>query len=65
MFLFFKDMKCVGSQYLEAIRRIKTLSPNYVPERDIYVLFVPDEEIGGIDGMKYFVDTETFDKMNV
>ena len=58
-------MKCVGIQYLEAIRRIKTFSPNYVPERNIYVMFVPDEELGGQKGMKLFVETELFKEMNV
>ncbi len=27
--------------------------------------FVPDEEIGGIDGMKAFAQTEFFKKLNV
>lgn len=58
-------MKCVGSQYLEAIRRIKTRSPAYVPERDIHVLFVPDEELGGVKGLKMFVETDYFQLMNV
>ena len=60
-----KDMKCVGIQYLEAIRRIKTFSPSYLPERDIYVFFVPDEEKGGQKGLKLFVDSDHFTSINV
>ena len=55
-----QDMKCVGIQYLEAIRKIleekheKDLK--WTPERDIHVMFVPEEEVGGIEGMKKFVN---------
>ena len=38
-----QDMKCVGLQYLEAIRKIHVLYPDYQPERSIYLTFVPDE----------------------
>ena len=38
-----QDMKCVCIQYVEAIRKIKTLYPDYQPERSIYLTFVPDE----------------------
>ncbi|KAI6214297.1 N-acyl-L-amino-acid amidohydrolase [Aphelenchoides besseyi] len=40
-----QDMKCVGIQYMEALR--------------------PDEEIGSPDGMKLFVKTEEFKRLNV
>ncbi|KAK9875951.1 hypothetical protein WA026_011052 [Henosepilachna vigintioctopunctata] len=58
-----QDMKSIGIQYLEAIRRLKLEGHTF--KRTIYVCFVPDEEIGGEDGMNLFVQTEFFKKMNV
>ncbi|KAL8143694.1 hypothetical protein V2J09_016726 [Rumex salicifolius] len=58
-----QDMKCVGLQYLEAIRKLK--ATGFQPTRTIYLSFVPDEEIGGHDGVGEFVESETFNKMNV
>ncbi|KAL6661141.1 hypothetical protein ACP70R_000525 [Stipagrostis hirtigluma subsp. patula] len=56
-------MKCVGMQYLEAIRRLRTAG--FVPDRNIYVTFVPDEEIGGHDGVEAFIASKEFKDMNV
>lgn len=58
-----QDMKCVGMQYLEAIRGLK--ASGYQPLRNLYLSFVPDEEIGGHDGVEKFVQSEIFQKMNV
>ncbi|KAA8535911.1 hypothetical protein F0562_028389 [Nyssa sinensis] len=58
-----QDMKCVGLQYLEAIRKLK--SDGFEPARTVYLSFVPDEEIGGHDGAEKLADSETFKKMNV
>ncbi|KAK1360873.1 N-acyl-aliphatic-L-amino acid amidohydrolase [Heracleum sosnowskyi] len=58
-----QDMKCVGLQYLEAIRKLK--HSGFKPLRDVYLSFVPDEEIGGHDGAAKFANSEVFDKMNV
>ncbi|OVA00674.1 Peptidase M20 [Macleaya cordata] len=58
-----QDMKCVGLQYLEAIRRLK--NSGFEPLRTVYLTFVPDEEIGGHDGAEKFAESETFKKMNV
>ncbi|CAF0892433.1 unnamed protein product [Rotaria sordida] len=58
-----QDMKCVGIQYLEAIRRLKTAK--YEPKRTIHCLFVPDEEIGGIRGMKVLRTLDEFKDLNV
>ncbi|XP_063822557.1 aminoacylase-1-like [Ostrinia nubilalis] len=58
-----QDMKCVGIQYLEAIRRLKESGVNL--KRTLHISFVPDEEIGGHDGMEKFVLTEDFKKLNV
>jgi aminoacylase len=58
-----QDMKCVGMQYLEAIRRLR--SSGFIPDRTIHVIFVPDEEIGGHDGVELFVSSKEFKDMNV
>lgn len=58
-----QDMKCVGIQHLEAVRRIKNAGKRL--KRTIHLSFVPDEEIGGIEGMKLFVHTQEFKKLNV
>lgn len=56
-------MKCVGIQYLEAIRRLKVNGQRL--SRTIHISFVPDEEIGGVLGMKDFVHTADFKSLNV
>ncbi|PVU88718.1 hypothetical protein BB561_005731 [Smittium simulii] len=53
-----QDMKVVGSCYLEAIRNLK--AANFQPTRTLHLTFVPDEEIGGKDGMAKFVDSQDF-----
>ncbi|KAJ8767016.1 hypothetical protein K2173_012525 [Erythroxylum novogranatense] len=58
-----QDMKCVGMQYLEAIRRLK--SSGFQPLRSIYLSFVPDEEIGGHDGAEKFAHSDFFKELNV
>ncbi|XP_044753472.1 aminoacylase-1-like [Coccinella septempunctata] len=58
-----QDMKCVGVQYLEAIRRLKL--EGIVCSRTVHVCFVPDEEVGGEEGMKLFIQTEDFKNLNV
>jgi aminoacylase len=58
-----QDMKCVGMQYLAAIRRIKTKGIEL--KRTIHISFVPDEEIFGPDGMKAFVNSDDFRKLNI
>ncbi|GER54044.1 aminoacylase-1 [Striga asiatica] len=58
-----QDMKCVGLQYLEAIRRLQ--AAGFRPLRTVYLSFVPDEEIGGHDGAEKFAHSEVFQKMNV
>lgn len=57
-------MKCVGLQYLEAIRKLK--SSGFEPTRTVYLSFVPDEEIGGHDGAEKLAESEIFnEEMNV
>ncbi|PSN38838.1 Aminoacylase-1 [Blattella germanica] len=58
-----QDMKCVGIQYLEAVRRLRAKGVR--PKRTIHMSFVPDEEIGGKDGMAKFVHTSDFLALNV
>lgn len=58
-----QDMKCVGASYLEAIRCLKDQDKQ--PCRTIHLSYVPDEEIGGYDGMKLFVKSDDFKKLNV
>ncbi|XP_021957852.1 aminoacylase-1 isoform X1 [Folsomia candida] len=58
-----QDMKCVGVQYLEAIRNLK--ARGVVPLRTVHVSFVPDEEVGGYKGMACFVKSPEFASLNV
>jgi aminoacylase len=58
-----QDMKCVGMQYIEAIDRLK--QKKITPERSVYVTFVPEEEVGGHEGMEQLVETKEFEEMNV
>lgn len=53
----------MGMQYLEAIRLLK--EAGFRPDRDIYLTFVPDEEIGGNAGVGAFVKSEIFKKLNI
>ncbi|GMH02891.1 hypothetical protein Nepgr_004730 [Nepenthes gracilis] len=58
-----QDMKSVGLQYLEAIRKLQKFG--FEPTRTVYLSFVPDEEIGGHDGAGMFAESDVFEKMNV
>nr|XP_026496307.1 aminoacylase-1-like [Vanessa tameamea] len=58
-----QDMKSVGIQYIEAIRRLKNNGIKL--KRTVHLSFVPDEEIGGTEGLGAFVKTEHFKKLNV
>ncbi|XP_078443462.1 peptidase M20/M25/M40 family protein [Wolffia australiana] len=58
-----QDMKSVGIQYLEAIRRL--VADGFKPERTIYLSFVPDEEIGGAEGAGVFSNSEKFRNLGV
>ncbi|KAH9621024.1 hypothetical protein KSS87_005307, partial [Heliosperma pusillum] len=57
------DMKCVGLQYIEAIRKLK--ESGFEPTRTIYLSYVPDEEIGGRDGAQKLAESDVFKEMNV
>eukprot|EP00298_Acanthocystis_sp_HF-20_P012113 c19724_g1_i3.p1 GENE.c19724_g1_i3~~c19724_g1_i3.p1 ORF type:complete len:448 (-),score=186.20 c19724_g1_i3:333-1634(-) len=58
-----QDMKCVCMMYLFALEKMRLEGKK--PLRTINVLFVPDEEVGGVEGMQRFVETETFKNMNI
>jgi len=56
-------MKCVGIQHIEAVRILQEQGKTF--KRTIHLVFVPDEEVGGLEGMKLFVHTPEFKAMNV
>ncbi|XP_060874447.1 aminoacylase-1B-like isoform X2 [Metopolophium dirhodum] len=58
-----QDMKCVGIQYLETIR--KYITEKLKLKRTIHICFTPDEEIGSKFGMAKFVTTSEFAELNV
>ena len=58
-----QDMKSVGIQYLEAIRRLKLNGVTI--KRTVHMSFVPDEEHGAKMGMGKFVESDYFKKLNV
>mmetsp|Transcript_26745 Transcript_26745/g.74772 ORF Transcript_26745/g.74772 Transcript_26745/m.74772 type:complete len:439 (+) Transcript_26745:64-1380(+) len=58
-----QDMKCVCMQHLLSIRRL--IREGHTPKRTIHLTFVPDEEIGGKDGMKAFTLTKEFKDLNI
>ncbi|XP_060852760.1 aminoacylase-1-like [Rhopalosiphum padi] len=58
-----QDMKCVGIQYLETIR--KYITENLKLKRTIHICFTPDEEIGSKFGMAKFVTTREFAELNI
>ncbi|KAI7819357.1 hypothetical protein BC939DRAFT_460510 [Gamsiella multidivaricata] len=58
-----QDMKCVGISYLEVIRRYRAAGKK--PLRTIHLTWVPEEEVGGVEGMKLLVHHEEFKKLNV
>lgn len=58
-----QDDKCIGVQYLEALRVLKT--EGFVPVRTVNVVFTPDEKITGIDGWVEFAVSREFRELNV
>lgn len=58
-----QDMKCVTIQYIEAIRRLKLEGKRF--PRTIHLSIVPDEEIGGRNGMEKLVESEEFRALNI
>lgn len=59
-----QDMKCVGIQYLAAIRALKRDGIQQL-KRTVHIIYVPDEEVGGILGMMTFSTSDEFKALNV
>lgn len=59
-----QDTKQLGTQHLAAIRALKKDGIKQL-KRTVHITFVPDEEVGGALGMKAFVKSEAFKKMNI
>ncbi|GJQ75973.1 hypothetical protein Trydic_g18028 [Trypoxylus dichotomus] len=58
-----QDMKSVGIQYLEAVRKLK--SKKVTLRRTVHITFLPDEETGEAGGMKHYVASSHFKDLNV
>ena len=56
-----QDMKSVCIQYLVAIARLR--QAGFVPKRTVYLSFVPDEEIGGHDGINRLLASDQWKAM--
>lgn len=50
-------------QYLGAVRAFKKAKLSF--KRTIHLSFAPEEEMGGIEGMKDFVRTDDFKQLNI
>ncbi|KAJ1772875.1 adenylate cyclase [Coemansia sp. RSA 353] len=57
-----QDMKIVGHGYLEAVRAMQAQGTRL--RRTLHLVYVPDEEIGGHDGMALFVKSPEFLALN-
>jgi aminoacylase len=64
-----QDMKSCGLQHLLSLRFLVECDAagelDAPRRRDLHVAWMPDEEIGGRDGMKLFVQTDDFAALNV
>lgn len=58
-----QDMKCVGTQYLAAVRALR--KEGVQPKRTVHIVFTPDEETGSVLGMGKFILTQDFKDLNV
>ena len=58
-----QDTKSVSIQHIEAIRRLKLSGIRF--KRTVHISLVPDEELGGKNGMKPFVETQHFKNLNI
>lgn len=59
-----QDDKSIGMQYLGAIRALKRQGIHEL-KRTVHIVYVPDEELGGLRGMRPFVQTDAFKSLNV
>jgi aminoacylase len=58
-----QDMKCVVVGYIHALRKL--LKHGFKPVRTIHLSFVPDEEIGGADGMQILLQSPWYLSKNI
>ncbi|XP_049764519.1 aminoacylase-1-like [Schistocerca cancellata] len=58
-----QDTKQLAIMAVEAVRRLKMRGVKL--RRNVIITLMPDEEIGGADGMEKFVQSEDFYKLNV
>jgi len=58
-----QDMKCVCAQYITALAKLK--KTGFEPMRTIFLSFLPDEEIGGGDGMNVLMKSDWFASISV
>eukprot|EP00967_Tisochrysis_lutea_P150044 scaffold289543_cov35-Tisochrysis_lutea.AAC.1 len=58
-----QDMKCVVAAYILALRRLLAARKGVPFRRTLHLTFVPDEEIGGKDGMGAFLQSTTFQQL--
>jgi len=58
-----QDMKSSCIQYIEALGQLVKSGQRLL--RHVHITFVPDEEIGGIDGAGIFISSDHFKKLNV
>lgn len=56
-----QDMKSQGIQYLAALYKLRNVRLDF----DIHVSFSPNEEIGGLNGLKEFIKTVQFSNLNI
>lgn len=59
-----QDMKCVGTWYLAAIRALKRQGVDRL-KRTVHLIYVPDEEEGGLHGLDGFSKSNAFKALNV
>lgn len=59
-----QDMKCVGIWYMEALRALFAQNKSLRFKRTIHITWVPEEEVGGKDGMETFIKMKEFAELN-
>lgn len=58
-------MKCVCVQYVVALQRMRLKLGGNVPRRTVRLAWVPDEEVGGADGMGILLGSTWFKEVAV
>lgn len=60
-----QDMKCALMGYVCAMKRLMKRNGGFKPNRTIHLSFVPDEEIGGAEGMSVMLASEWYKGVNI